>query len=59
MKKKFKFKRFLKIETPLQTKEREEKEKNIQKLIAFIIWLFCMGFIVWFIFSWVRALFFI
>jgi len=30
MKKKFKFKRIPKIETPLQTKKREEKEKNIQ-----------------------------
>ena len=28
MKKKFKFKRIPKIETPLQTKKREEKEKK-------------------------------
>jgi len=55
MKKKFKRRSY--VETPSQTKKRERKEKLIKDLFVYIIWLFCMGFIMWFIFSWVRALF--
>lgn len=59
MRKKFKFKRIPKIETPLQTKKRENRENLIKSIFVGLMAIFIYGLIAWFIFSWVRALFFI
>ena len=57
MRKKFKFKRNPKIETPLQTKKRENKENLIKSVFVYSIYIFILGWIAWFIFSWVRVFF--
>jgi|TARA_R110002012_G_scaffold300986_1_gene501089 hypothetical protein len=56
MKKKFKRRSY--VETPSQTKKRENKENLIKSIFIGLIAIFIYGWIAWFIFSWVRLLFF-